>query len=476
MTEPAIDGISFSIPIVLTQRNGLTGHVPHGRRVMTEWEDIAFPAEHFTFPDASAASAALAAIAAAAAERGLQLAVEACKVDGAICALLIGPENVEVRMDPDLTPAFLILSEQHRRTDLIAVRAFSRLIGSPVTYVVSDSLSSPPVTDRPNAIVLHGGNTRPPGTYGAKVLVRRAYGLDLFENGGTYELFSPALGRGRTIDAEGTAVFQVVGNNVYQLLLLYFEKHSENRAAIYSKQLGTLCSDLAERWGMQEEPPPEATEDDLAEYAEECVTALLEDYAGDIERLNDRIKQLESSLTDHINQQRRLQMRYDAMAASPFVSGLRDRLPDDLALMKGMPGVTAVRLVDDGIHLETEDVVLTHGATTRNLGPFVIRLDPSGTVEVWSEAPRHPGGHHHPHIDRKTLTCFGTVSAPLAKHMSDFHYADAARIVLRWLRTYNPVSTLHKLEEWPADAASATHANEDAFTDRTTTSKETAHA
>jgi hypothetical protein len=94
------------------------------------------------------------------------------------------------------------------------------------------------------------------------------------------------------------------------------------------------------------------------------------------------------------------------------------------------------------------------------LGPFTIRLDPLvGKVTAWSDAPRHPDGHHHPHIASHGLACFGSVSIPLLKCMAAFRFREAAELAIGWLHSYNKANTLYRLEEFPKETKEVTDGN-----------------
>jgi hypothetical protein len=201
------------------------------------------------------------------------------------------------------------------------------------------------------------------------------------------------------------------------------------------------------------------------EFAEELVGRQLKSAHTEAKELDADIEQLQEKLAEKLLRQRQLAVTINALRESSLQKELRNRVPGELSALKKLDGVVRVEIVDDGIHLTTEPVVLEHEGIRYPMGTFTIRLDPQKCdIEAWTDDPRHPAGHHHPHVERRSLSCHGNIGLALIKAMAAYHYMDAATITMRWLRSYNAATTLHPIEEWLSEEQEAwTPSNKEEF-------------
>lgn len=416
-------GTAFAVPTLIMRSLGLS--VPQGataKRVKATaiGFDIDVVVDHFDFATNAAADRAIDEIMDEAHKCGKPLESSACMIAGdAFVMFVLANMACEEKFvpnpagDEDTRNAFFKECRKTIDADMELLSRFSKLIGKPVRYWYTDGSKVPPAADDGQLTILVG--PRPPGLTELNKLVTELFGHKLWPDERTYYLRTHARGRGRLIEDGGTAVWQALGSTYYH-----------------------LCE-------------VDATAEELEAYAEEQVDELLAGFRTGIQHLDKQIEQLQNDLIEKMRDRTLRVARYDAMRASSFVTDLRARLPDELDAIRAIEGVKSVRIVDDGIHIGTTPVIMEKDGRRYDLGPFVIRLQADGDVEVWSDDPRHPQGHHHPHIASDSLTCYGNVTLAIIKQMAAFRFADTATIVMRWLRLYAPETTIHKLEEFPSE-------------------------
>ncbi len=338
--------------------------------------------------------------------------------------------------------------------DLMFLEMFSRATGMRVRYCHNGNLIQPPIPAPDDTIVLFA-HARPPGFVTHTDLgVKTLHGLSLWKDGETRYVRYPTRGRGRVVEADGTPAFQVLGNNYYQVCLTHSEVHHPfNRAVVFSLLLGDIMKDLdalaeGEVDGLSEERGRKA----FVAFAETQATKQLTRLRKEVAKEQLLIDTLQDELAKMLQKQRDLAIQMNALANSTFQEELRKRLPKELADLKRIPGYVDVAIVDDGVHLTTECITLEHEGQRYPMGVFTVRLDPqSGKVDVWTDAPLHPDGHHHPHVERRSLACYGNVTLAILKSMAAYRYKDAAETVIHWLRSYNAATTLYPITEWPVE-------------------------
>lgn len=442
----------FAVPVLLMR--GLKLDPPKGGvRMMAPAviEDFDIGVDVFAFLTRKARAKAIADLKKAAAGKGVELVPAVGTVSGAASDILVAATSKHERRDiadPPDGENFLTF-KSYIESDLKQVEKFSRFTGLCVVYCHAGSIAQPSFPDQPGTVYLLQHH-RPPGLWDRTMEVKDLFGIEVWKQGETRLVGSPTQGRGRVIEENGTCVFQVIGRNYYQLCLVHCELHEPpNREAIFRKLLGRLGRDLVENEGRKPERLPDTTDEELAAFGSEQAGRVLADLGKELGKTEAEVRRLEEELSGKLRERQGQIVRLKAMADSEFVRDLHERLPREFGAIRGIEGVAGVRLVDGGIHVETDPVVLEHRGRRYGLGPFIIRLDMSGKVEVWSEKPLHPKGHHHPHIDRVNLACYGNVTIAIDKFMSAYRFADAARLVMRWLKTYSPETTLIPIEEWP---------------------------
>jgi hypothetical protein len=305
--------------------------------------------------------------------------------------------------------------------------------------------------------ITYFAHARPPGVRepGHSLLVKDIDGLPVWTGGGARCVLAVTKGRGRIVSIGGAQVLQVLGRNYYQLQLTYSEHHdSANRAVLIMKIANALLQDL------EENPSPapftrsgERSVTALHEFAEGLVGRQLESVRKEAKEVDFDIIMLQEKLAEKLLEQRNLAVTMNALRESSLQEELRKRLPGELSALRKLDGITRVEVVEEGIHLTTEPIVLEHEGERYPMGVFTIRLDPQNCkVEAWTDAPLHPDGHHHPHVGKIELSCYGNVGLALIKAMAAYRYLDAGTITMRWLRSYNEATTLYRIEEWLSES------------------------
>lgn len=422
----------------------------------------------FRFVDEEAMLAGLEAVIKQAAERGCTLGADAGAAADDMPAMLLVSKSPRVEVldtdevkdrDKNFQSEAKIITD----SDTNFLKIFARYAGLRVVHCIGGIIIQPPFPDEPGTIYFFS-QARPPGLLEMDLHISKLFGMELWREGETRVVNSPTRGRGRVVEHDGQSVFQVLGSNYYQLCLTRSILHDPLiRSLIFIKSLGRLYQDLLENYGRAPEAVVDATEEEFTEFLEGQAASGLRELREDLHKAEADIHLLEAGLTKKLRDRQQAIVRIKALTDSDFVRELQERMPLEYETLKQLEGVAAISIVDDAIHLESEPVVLEHDGARYDLGRFTVRLDPCGEVEVWSEAPRHPQGHHHPHISKLSLACYGNVTVAIAKLMSAYRFTDAARLVLRWLKTYSPETTLNPINEWPVLAQKEeTHARNDA--------------
>lgn len=331
------------------------------------------------------------------------------------------------------------------RVDSGILGKFSRVVGRRVRYCTGRYITQPPLPFEEGALNLMLG-LRPPGNHRIfSVKIRELFGRKVWSDGEERMVHGPVHWRGRLIAAEGVPIFQVIGNNYYHTVLLHSE-HSNGfeRIALWEKMLSMLARDLL--------APPETVAPKVV-AAEDGVRGMIDRRTDD---LGEALRKLDFELDDLQKQfAEKLRARGDKIA---LIKTLRSeaaeavgRCETDFAVMRAMEDVREVHVdPEDGLLVVTAPIALEQAGRRYDLGPFRIHIGSDGEIAVWSEEPKHPKGHAHPHVDRVSLECFGNITLSVAKLASAYRFADAVTMILRWLRSYRPETTLVPLEEFPS--------------------------
>lgn len=417
--------------------------------VLAEGFDLAV--DVFEFPDEAAAAAAWDALVAAFAAHGIDVAsANADSESFNAPALVLKDAAVEERVldEDDVKDNYLAAFRPMISADCRMLANLSRATGQRVRYCMGRYITQPPLPFEEGVVNVMIG-LRPPGNYREfSVKVRELFGRKVWSDGEERMVHGPVQWRGRTISAEGVPVFQVIGNCYYQTILIHTEHgNGYERTALWNRMLALLARDLIDG------PPADA-----AAHGPIDVEAAVVGMAGKREDdLRDKLRKLEFELGDLQKQYaEKLRKRDEKVALLKDLrretSDLAERCGRDVKAIEAMEDVTAVRIdADDGLLVETVPIALTHEGRRYDLGPFRIHIGSGGDIAVWSESPRHPKGHHHPHVDRVSLQCLGNVTLAVTKLTSGYRFADAVTMIVRWLRSYRPETTLIPLEEFPSE-------------------------
>ncbi len=445
----------FAVPTLIARRLRLNlPGVVSKKRVATICGGFEILAEVFVCNGNKCFKKVVALLLKHARQSGLALDSEFTQVDGVSTLLFyVKAPTVEARNltkgNPDSTTS--LLQEMFVGLDMRSVLRWAQYSGFRVVYCYNDleEVTQPPFLETPGTIYVFA-YARPPGLSKMDLGVSELFRMKVWAKGETRMVEDPINGRGRVIEEDGIPIWQVLGSNYYQLCLTHSPLHNVlNREAIFRKLLDRLYLDLVQGGGRRAKKTLPLTAAEFVTFAEGAVDNTVHDLREQLEKMEAEAQRIQEQLFEKLRERQDCVVRIKAMAESSFVQELKKGLPHAFKEIRSIEGVRDVAVVDDGLHLYTESIVLEDDDCKRNLGPFTVRLDSRGHVEVWSEAPRHPKGHHHPHISRVDLACFGNVSVALGKYMSMHDWSNAARLAMSWLRSYSKETTLYPLEEWP---------------------------
>lgn len=457
MTSTVVPEIekTFAIPELLLRRIPEKAYPPREERASIIALDIKIDAVVFRFADADRASKAWAGFVLEFGQHGLDVgAVHGAPTDG---FGYTGP--VLVLKEPSVNQIYVGKDDanwqthNHRliQTDLEAFRKFARLTGYRVRYYLGSGVPHP---HEDGVLNFYSSLVRPPGL---PLKDRQAYstlfGLHLWVGDGTRWVLSPTSWRGRVLAAEGVPVFQILGNNVYQFpLFIGDECNTFNRAAVWESLLALLAADLA---GCHEGGFGRLDGDDFEKCVREMVCARSEGLREGLKEIDDEIEVLQRKLTEKLRD--RLTQATSLKALESEAVELSERTRADFERIRARPDIVAIHAnAEDGLMIETVPIALERGGRRYDLGPFRVHIAAHGEVAIWSEVPKHPDGHHHPHIDKASLECFGNITLAVAKLATSYRFAETIEIVMRWLRSYRPELTIIPLEGFPSEPIAET--------------------
>lgn len=393
-----------------------------------------------------------------AAKRWARLTVEFSTTHRAVVATTgsgdyMGP--VMVTREPAIEKIFIGDDREHlqslyqglARVDMEVAGRFSRITGFRVRYCFGSNFILPPYPYEQDVLNLFI-SSRPPGNFAHfNQPIGKLFGYNVWPDGEVRMVNGPVSWRGRVLASEGVPVFQVLGNNVYHLaMVLSAEGNNLDRTKIMEKLLSQLLLARAEVSEDVHEATVESYERDVRSMAEQRSSSLRLGFDRIDTELRELERRLAMKLREHRNQVACLQ------ALEREMPELVDRITSDFGKIRAMPDVASLRThAENGVLVETVPIVFERDGRRYDLGPFFIHVALEGQVAVWSEAPKHPNGHHHPHIDKTSLECFGNITLAVHKYIAAYRLAETIELVLRWIRTYNPDLTLIPLEEFPSE-------------------------
>ncbi len=411
---------------------------------------IALDAHVYRFSDADQASEAWKRLATALGERQLRvIAVTGAQIDGSSTTPIMVLEEpaAEQRFIGEDTDGLVAAHRAMIRTDMEVMERFSRLTGLCVHYCLAKHVVQPPMPHEHGVLNIHVG-ARPPGHYQIfSQAVKNLFGCDVWGDGEERKVHGPTSWRGRLVSAEGVPIFQVLGNNAYQFVLVLAECSSGlRRVKLWEEMLSLLARDLAE---AHDDALPEPTAEELQRCVREMAESRSVEIRQGLEKIDYELDDLQRKLAEKLRQ--RLTQVTSLKALEHEAVALAERTADDFVRLRSMPDVAAIHAnPEDGLMVETVPIALERDGRRYDLGPFRIHVAPDGQVAIWSESPKHPDGHHHPHIDKTSLECFGNITLAVAKLATAYRLAETVEIVIRWLRSYRPELTLIPLEGFPS--------------------------
>jgi hypothetical protein len=382
-------------------------------------------------------------------------------VAGKVAEEFDGP--VLVLKEPSVEERFLGEDESNMRAvyrgtvraDLEVLGRFSRATGLRIRYCLAQNVTQPPLPDEEHALNVFIG-CRAPGNFRFyNQRLKDVFGLKVWDEGGVRFVHGPTPWRGRLLSTEGVPVFQILGSNVYNLVHMVTEEtNSFDRGPLWERMLGMLARDL---FGLTDHDAPAPVEPDPETEAQAMAVKRCEDLRKDLEKLDFELQDLLKRYAEKLRD--RDDKAIGLKALKRELADLGERNAEDFRRLRAMPDIVSFRVsADDGLLAETVPIALEREGRRYDLGPFRIHLSPGGKVAVWSEAPRHPQGHHHPHVDKTHLQCFGNVGLAIVKQATAYRFADAVELIVKWLRSYWPQSTLIPLEEFPSEPIASTQA------------------
>lgn len=332
--------------------------------------------------------------------------------------------------------------------DLRALKRFARATGLCVRYGVSLHMRQPPFPTEDGMIDMLVGQRAPGNFREFSVRIRELFGKPAWDDGLERRIHGPVLGRGRTLSHQGTPIFQVIGATYYQMALMHADSVNVlEREALWDGSLALVAHDLLHPPTV--DPVPAPTPEQARGVGEEMAGRRTEELREQLRRIDADLKERQRAFAEQLRERDDRKRQLDAFRRDAADVG--ERCARDIAAILAMPDVADVRLdPDDGLMITTVPIALDRDGRRYLLGAFRINLASNGCVDVWSDEPRHPQGHHHPHVDRLNLACFGNITLSIIKYAVAYRFAEAAEIVLRWLRSYHPETTLIPLEEFPS--------------------------
>ena len=278
----------------------------------------------------------------------------------------------------------------------------------------------------------------------------------------------PGLRRGRILaDAEGQAMVEVVGANLYVLWDLPAQGDLAPLLLRRCLDLGlATCAAL----GRLSTLPPPARAGALAALARETAEAeaawqarrrdegRLRFQAACSHRLQDEARRLEREIdeAEHALEEygRRITTETRALAERQRRLRALQGLPPEPAStlrefdrIRDLPEVRQVDVADGGIALITHPLEAECDGRRYRLGAFRVEILFEGEVRITNLTdPR--GLYDHPHV-RQARPCLGNIREGVAKLIGEFEFAAAAQVLVDFLQTANPQDWRIPVFYWP---------------------------
>jgi hypothetical protein len=286
--------------------------------------------------------------------------------------------------------------------------------------------------------------------------------------------FAPRQGfwRGRVLaDAEGQAMVEVTGANVYVLWDLPAQGDLAPLLLRRCLDLGlAACPALARlsplpaaaQAGALAALARETAETEAAWQARRREEGRLRFQAACSDRLLDEARRLEREIDDAERTLeecgRRITAETRALAERHRrLRTLRGLAPEPAGTLRefdrirDLPEVRQVDVADGGIALITRPLEARCDGHRYRLGAFRVDILFEGEVRITNLTdPR--GLYDHPHV-RQARPCLGNVREGVAKLIGEFEFAAAAQVLVDFLKTVNPQDWRIPVFYWPrADA------------------------
>ena len=184
-------------------------------------------------------------------------------------------------------------------------------------------------------------------------------------------------------------------------------------------------------------------------FREAICTSILEQQAAEqadiaasrdeLQRLSRRFVSLERHLIDRTR-------RADALRdlGNPAASA-----EAELNRLLAVPGVYAVEIHGQRLHVLTDPVRIAWDGARYDLGSYRIVLDLNGDVRIESRDNLGPkSGWDHPHV-QDGRPCLGNAREGVLKLIARYELALAAQVLVGFLATYQPESAYCALDRWP---------------------------
>ncbi len=295
-----------------------------------------------------------------------------------------------------------------------------------------------------------------------------AFGYPLPATGTSGFAPRPGLGRGRIlVDAEGQAMVEVMGANLYVLwdlpaqgdLAPVLLRRCLDLALGAWPALARLCPLAAEpRAGALAALARDTAEAEGAWQARRGADGRMRFQAACGDRLRDEVRRLEREIDE---MERTLEEYGRRITAETRTLGERHRrlralqgLPLEPAntlrefdRIRELPEVRQVDVADGGIALVTSTLEAGCGSHRYRLGAFRIEIQFDGEVRVTNLTdPR--GLYDHPHV-RQARPCLGNIREGVAKLIGEFEFAAAAQVLIDFLKTVNASDWRIPVFYWP---------------------------
>ncbi len=394
---------------------------------------------------------------------GATIAIEAKDQVRVLPLILPAIAEVEFQdMDPQTADPKERIKER-REMDVAAhaympsLALFARLSGWKVVWhgCVAESLL--PYRTEPRVLHLVFGSV-PPGDAGESVR-QCAFGLYIEQQRRWLTHRLPARGRGHVVlDEDHEPAIQIVDQMAYILFPVVSFYHGIESEEIFRRMLAALNKTLREIDRGTLKPMGRASRpQDIRARMEQQVSLAPRYWKGRITEQEKKIEHLREQLALAYGALREVTLLAEGISGSERMQAAMARIPEDCKRIRQHPSVTAVYVCDDGLHVETDLIVIKHNGLNYPIGRFVIRFGVGGDLSLWAIEARSCLGASHPHCALGN-PCFGTAGDAIARASGELRYADCVDMVLRWLSSYSPETATFPIEEgWTEEGVVLEH-------------------